>query len=119
MVAASTAAQGQFGQEVAMAAHDMAKDDTPDVEVKAFGRFIVADPRICHGKWTVRGTRILVSVVLEQGADGADWKAIVRNGRGKVTREAIREAVRLARDALLATTGEDRTATGLGLLTPA
>lgn len=30
------------------------------------GRYIVADPRVCHGKLTFRGTRIFVSDVLEQ-----------------------------------------------------
>src|SRR4051812_10639924 len=91
MVAASTAAQGQFGQEVAMAAHEMAKDDAPDIEVKVFGRFIVADPRSCHGKWTVRGTRILVSVVLEQVADGMTGR------RSFVTGEARSPGRRFAR----------------------
>ena len=31
-----------------------------EVEVKEFGKHIVADPRICHGQWTFRGTRIMV-----------------------------------------------------------
>src|SRR5437870_3773225 len=34
------------------------------------GRHIVTDPRICHGKPTFRGTRVLVSDVLEQVAIG-------------------------------------------------
>ena len=33
---------------------------------KAIGRFIVADPRVCHGQPTFRGTRILVADVLDQ-----------------------------------------------------
>lgn len=41
------------------------------------GRYIVTDPRICHGQPTFRGTRILVSDVLEQVATGMAWKSIV------------------------------------------
>jgi uncharacterized protein (DUF433 family) len=107
---------GQFAEEDDMAVSKPANPDSSEVEVKEYGKYIVADPQICHGHWTIRGTRILVSVILEQVADGEDWDAIERSWRGKVPREAIFEAVLLARDALLATTGEDRTAAGLGLL---
>jgi uncharacterized protein (DUF433 family) len=79
--------------------------DTVD-EVRVFGRYIVADPRICHGKLTFRGTRIMVATVLEQVADGRPWDEIVREWGGKVTPEGISEAVYLARAALLAWNGE-------------
>ena len=36
---------------------------------RLFGRYIVSDPDICHGKPTFRGTRILVADVLEQEAN--------------------------------------------------
>ncbi|MCK5109377.1 MAG: DUF433 domain-containing protein [Methanosarcinales archaeon] len=36
------------------------------METKTLGRYIVADPAICHGGPTFRGTRILVADVLEQ-----------------------------------------------------
>ncbi len=65
------------------------------------GRFIVADPKICHGRLTFRGTRILVSDVLEQVASGMSWEAIVTEWRGDVPLEAIGEAVRMASQALL------------------
>jgi len=55
---------------------------------KAIGRFIVVDPRVCHGQPTFRGTRILVADVLDQVATGMAW-------------EAIAESVRLAREVLL------------------
>jgi uncharacterized protein (DUF433 family) len=71
-------------------------------EPKPMGRYIVADPRICHGKPTFRGTRIFVSDVLDQVAEGLDWDRIVWEWDGKVPREAIAEAVRLAREAFLA-----------------
>ena len=41
-----------------------------DVEVKEFGKHIVADPRICHGQWTFRGTRIMVRNILGMVAGG-------------------------------------------------
>ena len=65
------------------------------------GRFIVADPKVCHGKPTFRGTRVLVADVLDQVASGMAWETIVEEWNGHVTKEAIREAVQLAREALL------------------
>jgi uncharacterized protein (DUF433 family) len=65
------------------------------------GRYIVADPRICHGKLTFRGTRIFVASVLEQVAEGMDFSMISESWRGSVSEEAVKEAVRLAREALL------------------
>ena len=70
-------------------------------KMKATGRYVVVDKRICHGKPTFRGTRILVADVLEQVASGMAWEAIVEEWRGKVSQEAISEAVRLAREALI------------------
>lgn len=70
--------------------------------MKALGRYIVADAAICHGKPTFVGTRILVADVLEQVATGMAWEAIVEDWRGDVSIEAIAEAVRLAREVLLA-----------------
>jgi uncharacterized protein (DUF433 family) len=64
------------------------------------GRYIVIDPVICHGEPVFRGTRILVADVLEQVASGMAWEAIVEEWRGALTKEAIAEAVRLAREAL-------------------
>jgi len=68
---------------------------------QALGRYIVVDPAICHGKPTFRGTRILVADVLEQVANGMAWEAIIEEWRGALTKEAIAEAVRLAREALV------------------
>ena len=68
---------------------------------KLLGRYIVAAPAICHGKPTFRGTRIMVADVLEQVADGLAWETIIEEWRGSITDEAIAEAVRLARCALL------------------
>jgi uncharacterized protein (DUF433 family) len=61
------------------------------------GRYIVADPAICHGKPTFLGTRIMVWQVLEQVAEGLSWDAITADWRGDVSKEAIAEALELAR----------------------
>lgn len=68
---------------------------------KMIGRFIVTDPDICHGKPTFRGTRIMVWQVLEQVANGMAWETIEEEWRGKVSKAAIAEAVRLASQAFL------------------
>ena len=67
----------------------------------ALGRYIVADEAVCHGKPIFAGTRILVADVLEQVASGTAWEVIIDDWRGDVSKEAIAEAVRLARDAWL------------------
>ena len=82
-----------------------------DDEVKVLGRYIVADPGICHGQLTFRGTRILVETVLAQVARGLAWETIVGNWGGKVTEDAIQEAVLLAREALLASAADGRVIT--------
>ncbi len=66
---------------------------------RMIGRFIVADPEICHGQLTFRGTRILVADILEQVAAGIAWETIVEEWRGGVSSDAITEAVRLASQA--------------------
>src|SRR5829696_2360920 len=99
-----------------MATSEAAQPKSPKVEVKELGTYVVSHPLICHGNLPIRGTRILVSVILEQVARGTDRDTIVRDWRGKVPREAIMEVVLLAREALIATTNEGRTAVGLGLL---
>jgi uncharacterized protein (DUF433 family) len=68
---------------------------------KMIGRYIVTDPRICHGQPTFRGTRIMVRQVLEQVANGMAWETSVEEWRGSVSKEAIAEAVRLAMRAFM------------------
>lgn len=55
------------------------------VEYKALGRYIVSDPEICHGQPVFRGTRILVSDILEQISNGMDWEAIIEEWHGSLT----------------------------------
>ena len=75
---------------------DMEKTIKPQI----LGRYIVADPEICHGKLTFRGTRIFVADVLEMVASGMAWETIIEEWHGNITREAIAEAVSLASQAL-------------------
>ncbi len=70
------------------------------------GRYIVTDPEICHGKPTFRGTRVLVSDVLEQVASGMAWETIIEEWNNSVTKEAIQEAVQLASQAFIKHAGE-------------
>ena len=68
----------------------------------ALGEHIVADPRICRGKPTFKGTRIMVHQVLEDVADGKSWDFICQvRWSGRLPVAAIAEAVRLAQHALL------------------
>src|SRR5881397_2280113 len=69
---------------------------------KNLGRFIVADRRICRGRPTFKGTRVTVADVLADVERGLSWDFICYSwGDGKITKEAVGEAVQLARQALL------------------
>ena len=70
--------------------------NTPSSEFREFGRFVVADPLVCGGKPTFKGTRIMVWQVLKQVARGMPWDEITAEWRGKVNEEAIAEAIALA-----------------------
>ena len=69
---------------------------------KDLGQFIVADPKICRGRPTFKGTRVTVADVLADVEQGLSWDFICyRWGEGKITKEAVAEAVGLARRAFL------------------
>jgi uncharacterized protein (DUF433 family) len=70
-------------------------------QAKLLGRYIVADPAICHGRPTFRGTRIFVSDVLEMVAEGLAWETIIEQWHHSITQEAIAEAVKLSSEAFL------------------
>ena len=57
------------------------------------------NPRVCNGKPVIRGTRIPVSVILEQIAEGESWEAILA-GYSELTREDIQAALLYARSSL-------------------
>jgi len=63
------------------------------------GRYLIADPEVCHGKPAFLGTRIMVAQVLNQVAKGMPWDEITLEWRGSVSKEAIAEAVQLAQRA--------------------
>ena len=65
-----------------------------------FGEYIVADPEICHGQLTFKGTRMLVKDALYLIAKGYDWNAVSREFYG-LPHEAIAEAINLAINALI------------------
>jgi uncharacterized protein (DUF433 family) len=62
-------------------------------KARMIGRYIVADPAVCHGQPTFRGTRILVADVLEQVGSGLAWESIALEWREQISQEAIAEAV--------------------------
>lgn len=65
---------------------------------------IVADPNICHGKACVRGTRILVTVILDNLAAGLSAEEVMTEYpalQAEDVRAAIAYAADIARERLL------------------
>lgn len=58
-----------------------------------FGKYIVVDDEICHGKPTFKGTRILVSDVIELLATGLSIKEIIRDYYPSLNEDMIKEAL--------------------------
>jgi uncharacterized protein (DUF433 family) len=59
------------------------------------GKYLAADTRVCGGRLILRGSRILVSDVLELTHSGYSPTAISRQYRGIISPDAVREAVSL------------------------
>lgn len=59
--------------------------------------FITADPEVCHGKPCVKGTRIMVSVVLDNLAAGVTLDELLKS-YPSLTREAVQAAMAYAAD---------------------
>lgn len=59
------------------------------------GRYVVSDPKICHGYLTFKGTRVMVGPVLAALAEGRNKKSILRSWP-RITWEAVQEAQMLA-----------------------
>ena len=53
---------------------------------------IELDPRVCNGKAVIQGTRIPVSVILDQIANGDSWDNIVK-GFPELKKEDIQAAL--------------------------
>jgi len=77
---------------------------------RELGQYIVTDPEICGGQLTFKGTRIFVKDVLAMLAKGYDWDRISAEFDGRLSHEAIAEAIALASNALIGKTDKPRRA---------
>jgi uncharacterized protein (DUF433 family) len=57
--------------------------------------YIAVDPAVCHGKACIKGTRIMVSVVLDNLAAGLTPDEIIHS-YPSLTREAVQAAIAYA-----------------------
>jgi uncharacterized protein (DUF433 family) len=60
---------------------------------------IELNPRVCNGMPVIKGTRIPVSVILEQIAEGESWDALLL-GYPELKKEDIQAALLYARSSL-------------------
>ena len=60
---------------------------------------IELNPRVCNGKPVIKGTRIPVSVILEQIAEGESWQAVLA-GYPELKKEDIQAALHYAKASL-------------------
>lgn len=58
---------------------------------------ITTDPRVCHGMACIKGTRIMVSVVLDNLAAGVSMEELLNSYPG-LNREAVQAAIAYAAD---------------------
>ncbi len=71
-------------------------------EYYPIGQYIVAAPGVCGGRPTFKYTHLEVAVVLDLLAAGWTTEHILREyAQSKLTPEAIAEAIRLAKEALV------------------
>jgi uncharacterized protein (DUF433 family) len=62
----------------------------------SLGDYIATASGVCGGRPTFKYTRIEVEVVLDLMAAGQSLEQLVENFQGRVPREAVQEALRLA-----------------------
>lgn len=60
---------------------------------------IELDPKVCNGRPVIKGTRIPVSVILEQLAECESWDEIIE-GYPELTKEDIHAALHYAKASL-------------------
>ena len=60
---------------------------------------IELNPRVCNGRPVIKGTRIPVSVILEQIAEGESWDAVLA-GYPELKKEDIQAALHYAKASL-------------------
>ena len=64
---------------------------------------VTINPVICHGKACIKGTRLMVSVILDNLAEGESYESIISGYH--VTQEDIQAAIAYAAD--LENTGDE------------
>ena len=57
--------------------------------------YISSDPTVCHGKACITGTRVMVTIILDNLADGLSVEDIMRS-YPSVSREAVQAALHYA-----------------------
>ena len=60
---------------------------------------IELDPKVCNGKPVIKGTRIPVSVILEEIAEGHPWDELL-NGYPELRKEDIQAALLYAKSSI-------------------
>ena len=60
---------------------------------------IELDPKVCNGKPVIKGTRIPVSVILEEIAEGHSWDELL-NGYPELRKEDIQAALLYAKSSI-------------------
>jgi len=60
---------------------------------------IELNPRVCNGRPVIKGTRISVSVILEQIAEGDSWDTVLAN-YPELKKEDIQAALIYARESI-------------------
>lgn len=58
---------------------------------------ISVDPQVCHEKARIKGTRVMVSIILDNLADGESYENILKN-YPSLKREDIQAAISYAAD---------------------
>lgn len=74
------------------------------------GKYLAADTRVCGGRLTLKGSRILVSDVLELTEVGYSPTAISRQYRGIISADAVREAISLTSRGIVTEISRKKTA---------
>lgn len=57
---------------------------------------IIVDPKICHGKPVIRGTRIMLWQILDLLGDGLTFDEIINNYFPQLTKEDIKACIEYA-----------------------
>ena len=57
--------------------------------------YIAVDPRVCHGRACIKGTRIMVSIILDNLASGLTPDEVVQS-YPSLNREAVQAAITYA-----------------------